>query len=985
MHGLTSKAKCGFLLLLSLASLFSSFLPGASSGFSAAAEPLGPWNQKVAVPALTGPVLSAGNTYSAAPGDVLTLTHILTNTGAVSDTYTVTATSNLGWTTLATSSSLSLDAGSAITVAMRVEVPPTATADLAELAGLTVTSALSPSLFAGAVDTVTVCIPVQLLNVTVEVSGCVATLSAAVTGTEPISYSWDFGSLGRSSALTATVEASHGVYPYTLTVSNCGGYSDSTTGTFTISCAPILQADPLTLSVVLNPGQSIGRDLTVRNDGNAQLTWTLAVTPAAEWLAFDPGQGNVAPGESAGVAVTFSSSDFTTTTVAAANLLFSSNDPFNPNVAVTATMVVTTGCLPVANPSLAWVPEEPRALEVITLTGQVEGSPTFTFTWDLGDSTLFTETTGEITHTYSSSGTYRVVITATNRCSATSISAGYTLTVLPPCYTVQNADFGWTPVTITAEVPVTFTGSASGTLPVYYSWDLGDGGTANEQVFTWTYTVPGTHTVVMMATNCGPTPVTASHAITVAAAPCHPVAGADFSWQPQEPAVSQTVTFTAGVASGTPPITYAWHMGNGQLKTGPVVTTTYTAITSYTVWMVATNCTVQTDVVSHSVAITACVPVYTDSLDFSWVPLNPHIGQEVHFSATATGTLPILFHWEWGDGNSADGPTAVHSYEAVGEYTVSLRAVNLCGVAQAERTIEVVSSSVYLPAVFNNFSPGWQQIALPAMRVTDILFAEYTTYLGTPNNVYETICCDMDTTESLLSRGGQTLTYFGDQIYVGNTGQGVFRFDGFVWMALNEGLGNLSVWTLESCGNNLYAGTDTGVYVLSPGGTGWIYSSEGLSSTALSIDTLQCVTDTLYVGTWGSGVYRLDGTAWQPLGRQGLVGDLDRRVWSILSTGATDFFIGTEQGLYKSTDAGASWSLVPEIPLNRVYATRQDSSGNIYVGTFGSGVFVQRGSVWSLLGQLNGNAASVRSMEITTSCPYLYIGTLDGVWRYRLP
>ena len=41
-------------------------------------------------------------------------------------------------------------------------------------------------------------------------------------------------------------------------------------------------------------------------------------------------------------------------------------------------------------------------------------------------------------------------------------------------YTAARSPFTWTPTEPRAGLPITFTGSASGTLPMTYTWDLGD-------------------------------------------------------------------------------------------------------------------------------------------------------------------------------------------------------------------------------------------------------------------------------------------------------------------------------------------------------------------------------------------------------------------------------------------------------------------------------------------------------------------------------
>jgi len=84
------------------------------------------------------------------------------------------------------------------------------------------------------------------------------------------------------------------------------------------------------------------------------------------------------------------------------------------------------------------------------------------------------------------------------------------------CDPVTGAAFTWAPASPYVGDVVTFTGSASGTEPIGYSWTFGDGGTGSGTPVTHNYTAAGTYTVTMVATNaCGTQTVT--HNVTVQA------------------------------------------------------------------------------------------------------------------------------------------------------------------------------------------------------------------------------------------------------------------------------------------------------------------------------------------------------------------------------------------------------------------------------------------------------------------------------------
>jgi len=83
----------------------------------------------------------------------------------------------------------------------------------------------------------------------------------------------------------------------------------------------------------------------------------------------------------------------------------------------------------------------------------------------------------------------------------------------------------------------------------------------------------------------------------------------------------------------------------------------------------------------------ACDPVH--NLTFSWAPLSPQVGEDVLFTATAEGTPPIEFQWQFGDGAVGSGETVAHMYTAAGTYNVTVLATNACGQAAANDNITV--------------------------------------------------------------------------------------------------------------------------------------------------------------------------------------------------------------------------------------------------------------------------------------------------------
>ncbi len=270
-------------------------------------------------------------------------------------------------------------------------------------------------------------------------------------------------------------------------------------------------------------------------------------------------------------------------------------------------------------------------------------------------------------------------------------TAPVTLTTL--CQELAQVALAYTPTLPLTGRPVTFSAAATGSLPIAFDWSFDDGGTAGGAVVSHTFALDGLHAVTLTAANaCGQAVVTA--AVDVCAA----VRGSAFGWTPLLPIVGQPFTLTAS-AAGRPPISFGWDLGDGTAASGITVTHVYTQAGSYRVTLTATNeCGQET--ISRTVA--ACAAV--QQTGFSWTPLTPTAGLAVTFTASASGTAPITFTWDWGDGITGSGAIASHTYTETGAYTVSLVAANACGQELVARVLVVRPSGyrIYLPVVLRD-------------------------------------------------------------------------------------------------------------------------------------------------------------------------------------------------------------------------------------------------------------------------------------------
>jgi hypothetical protein len=148
----------------------------------------------------------------------------------------------------------------------------------------------------------------------------------------------------------------------------------------------------------------------------------------------------------------------------------------------------------------------------------------------------------------------------------------------------------------------------------------------------------------------------------------------------------------------------------------------------------------------------------------------------------------------------------------------------------------------------------------------------------------------------------------------------------------------------------LLLGTSTGLY-LSTGSSSssiehWSDLNDGLPDK--NIRALHVTADYLiFVVTW-NGVFRrhIEETGWTVLPVQGITGISYGKPFFV--DAESQMFLGTSNGLYRSTDLGATWTRIHQSEFNYVYAVTTMQSGNIYVSTIG-GIFesTDAGSVWT--------------------------------------
>ena len=187
-------------------------------------------------------------------------------------------------------------------------------------------------------------------------------------------------------------------------------------------------------------------------------------------------------------------------------------------------------------------------------------------------------------------------------------------------------------------------------------------------------------------------------------------------------------------------------------------------------------------------------------------------------------------------------------------------------------------------------------------------------------------------------------------VYVGTYGS----YPAEIWRSTDGGSSWSMTWSSEDSWqvtsiavppgtpDRVYATTDgDGVLRSTDGGLSWAPCNVGLS-TLSTLHILPDVADPdrLYVATQGAGIYLTTdgGDHWTPI-NEGL-GDLDP--WELAQDPLmpSQLYAASRHGLYQSSDAGATWSLMPG-PLSQAFVFRVSTASDgrettVYCGVKGS-------------------------------------------------
>lgn len=274
-----------------------------------------------------------------------------------------------------------------------------------------------------------------------------------------------------------------------------------------------------------------------------------------------------------------------------------------------------------------------------------------TYQWDFGDNSTSTATNPN--HLYTGQGPYDVRLIATSQygCVDTEFRDDYIMIPMFRLYAYSDVSGGCAPVT------VHFSDSVDYNQPIVsYTWDFGDNTTSNQQSPTHTYNNVGVYTVVLTAVSANGCIAHDTLEIGAGTLPT-----ADFTAAPTTICVNQSVQFTNYSTNAT---SYIWNFGDGSdTSTNP--NHRYIVDGVFTVTLIASN-----NGCNDTMTIPNLVTVHppTSGMALAYSCDTP---TKVTFINASSGYTSFL--WEFGDNTTnAIDTNPVHNYAALGDYNVQI-------------------------------------------------------------------------------------------------------------------------------------------------------------------------------------------------------------------------------------------------------------------------------------------------------------------------
>ena len=235
--------------------------------------------------------------------------------------------------------------------------------------------------------------------------------------------------------------------------------------------------------------------------------------------------------------------------------------------------------------------------------------------------------------------------------------------------------------TVAVDQAVRFSDASRGG-PEAWSWDFGDGTSAQGQVVEKAWTTPGTYQVTLRVAR-GEETSEISVAITVLAEDDSLPLDADFVFSSLVVGVDEPVEFED--RSDGPITGWRWTFGDGTSSATPDATKSWDSPGIYTVQLTVTG---EQGADSAQVEVTVLEDLQAPVAVLDASATSVGVGEPVTFTGSSS-TDEATYRWSFGDGTTRTGPVVTHGFLAEGTFTVRLVAENGAGSSTASVAIVV--------------------------------------------------------------------------------------------------------------------------------------------------------------------------------------------------------------------------------------------------------------------------------------------------------
>ena len=303
----------------------------------------------------------------------------------------------------------------------------------------------------------------------------------------------------------------------------------------------------------------------------------------------------------------------------------------------------------------------PFAIRFTDLSTPAPGTVNTSYQWDFGNGTSASTQNPQATYTAPGNYTVSLRVTSDKGCVAT-----YSKTAYVQITGGLQLDFSSTlPNRCRPPFPITFTNNSTGPGTLTYFWNFGDGNTSTQQNPSHTYATTGAYNVLLAVTSSNGCTDTLRRTSAVNIQNITTSFTAPDSICVQSPVNFSNTSSPAAQSS-------AWNFGDATSSGATSPQKVFTTPGNYTVQLVQTY-SYCTDSFSKSIRVLPRpVAAFTANNTTSCQP-----PLTVNFTNQSTGG--ISYSWNFGDGNTSTQPSPTHTYNAYGNFTVTLIVTNSSG------------------------------------------------------------------------------------------------------------------------------------------------------------------------------------------------------------------------------------------------------------------------------------------------------------------